>query len=37
MVQTRKRANLKQEISSDEEMDNTLQIDSVPNTHTIEH
>jgi hypothetical protein len=36
MVQTRKRANLKQEISSDEEMDNTPQITSVPNTHTIE-
>jgi hypothetical protein len=36
MVQTRKRANQKQDISSDDEMDNTIQNASVPNTHTNE-
>jgi hypothetical protein len=32
MVQTRKRANLKQDVSSDDEMDNTIKIASEPNT-----
>jgi hypothetical protein len=31
MVQTRKRANLKQDVSSDDEMDNTIKIASEQN------
>ena len=31
MVQTRKRANLKQDVSSDDEMDNTIKIASTHN------
>ena len=37
MVQTRKRANLKQDVSSDDEMDNTIQIASIPNTQSNTH
>ncbi len=36
-MQTRKRANLKQDVSSDDEMDNTIKIASVPNTYTNIH